>query len=121
MLEEATNNGMVSDSSVGIGLLRWVSDSSVGIGLSDNVVSEVTETSNVCIFIQTFDVFRADGYRPLCSKRQRITAWYRTLRWVSDSSVDIGLFGGYRTLRWVSDSSVGIGLFDGYRTRRTLG
>ncbi len=56
MLEEATNNGMVSDSSVGIGLfggyrtLRLISDSSMGIGLvglSDNVVSDVSDVSDV--------------------------------------------------------------------------
>ncbi len=63
MLEEATNNGMVSDSSVDIGLfggyrtLRWVSDSSVGIGLfvglSDNVVSDVTEKHIKRLYLYT--------------------------------------------------------------------
>ncbi len=53
----------------------------MGIGLSDNVVSDGTETSNVCIFIQTFDVFR--------SMLEEAT----NNGMVSDSSVGIGLFG----------------------------
>ncbi len=36
----------------------------VETGEADNIVSDVSDTSNVCIFIHMIDVFRADGNAP---------------------------------------------------------